>query len=218
MDRSSDRGPLTDLAERIIHRVVQNSAFFYYARIHFYWGTMRRMRRTLAIEPGERLIDIGCGGGMGARLTRGFYVGVDTELKYLQFARRRLRHLGTHSFLSASAMELSFHDGAFDKGMMLNVVHHLNDEMMDRFFRELRRVVRKKVFVLDHAPEHDNVVSGWLLKLDRGANFRQRPELRRLLAMHWDIEHEEPFFNAERTISHVLFTLVPPAASANDEQ
>jgi ubiquinone/menaquinone biosynthesis C-methylase UbiE len=218
MQTSPDRGPLTNLAERIIHRFVQNSAFFYYARTHFYWGTMRRMRRALAIEPGERLLDIGCGGGMGAGLTRGFYVGVDTELRYLQFANRRLRHLGTHSFLSASAMELAFRDGAFEKGMMLNVVHHLDDDMVDRFFRELRRVVRKKVFVLDHAPEHDNLVSGWLLSLDRGEHFRHRPELRQLLARHWDVEREDAFYNAEHTISHVLFTLVPPAAAKSPRQ
>jgi SAM-dependent methyltransferase len=168
------------------------------------------MRQALAVELGERLLDVGCGGGMGARLTRGFYVGVDTDLTYLRFARQRLRRLGTHSFLSMSAMELAFRDGAFDKGMMLNVVHHLDDDMVDRFFRELRRVVRKKVFVLDHAPEHDNFVSGWLLSLDRGEHFRRRDELRPLLARHWDIEREEAFYNTERTISHVLFTLVPP--------
>ena len=51
MPNAANHGPLTALAERVIHRVVQNSAFFYYARTHFYWGTMRRMRRALDLQP-----------------------------------------------------------------------------------------------------------------------------------------------------------------------
>ena len=90
MPNAANHGPLTALAERVIHRVVQNSAFFYYARTHFYWGTMRRMRRALDLQPGERLLDVGCGSGMGAGLTKGTYIGVDTEMAYLRFAHGRL--------------------------------------------------------------------------------------------------------------------------------
>jgi hypothetical protein len=68
--------------------------------------------------------------------------------------------------------------------------------------------VRKKVYILDHAPDHDNAVSGWLLSLDRGAHIRRRAELRALLQHHYEVENEEAFFNLERTVSCVLFTLV----------
>ena len=204
----SSHGPFTSLAERVIHRVVQNSAFFYYARTHFYWGTMRRMRRALDLQPGERLLDVGCGSGMGAGLTTGTYVGVDTEMPYLRFAHGRLKSRPTHSFACMSAMQLAFPDGAFDKAMMLNLVHHLDETTLDRFLVELTRVVRKKIFILDHAPDHDNAVSGWLLSLDRGAHIRPRAELRALLARHFEIEAEAAFFNLEHTVSCVLFTLV----------
>ena len=209
MPNATTHGPLTALAERVIHRVVQNSAFFYYARTHFYWGTMRRLRRALDLQPGERLLDVGCGSGMGAGLTTGTYVGVDMEMSYLRFAHDRLRGRPTHAFARMSAMQLAFGDGAFDKAMMLNLVHHLDEDILDRFLQELTRVVRKQVFILDHAPDRDNAVSGWLLSLDRGANIRPRHELRALLERRYDVEREETFFNLEHTVSCVLFTLVP---------
>lgn len=212
MPNQTNHGPLSALAERVIHRVVQNSAFFYYARTHFYWGTMKRMRRALDLQPGERLLDVGCGSGMGAGLTHGTYIGVDTEMAYLRFAHGRLSASPTHSFACMSAMRLAFGDGAFDKAMMLNLVHHLDEDILDGFLQELTRVVRKKVFILDHAPDRDNAVSGWLLSLDRGANIRPRHELRRLLERRYDVESEDTFFNLEHTVSCVLFTLVPRRA------
>src|SRR5262249_41056079 len=143
MGTTPAHGPLSRVAERVIHRVVQNSAFFYYARTHFYWGTMKRVRRTLDLQPGERLLDVGCGSGMGAGLTTGTYVGVDAEMTYLRFASGRLRARPTHSFACMSARRLAFGDRAFDKAMMLNLVHHLDEATLDGFLRELRRVVRK---------------------------------------------------------------------------
>jgi len=202
-------GASATLVKRVVHRVVQSPAVFYYARTHFYWGTMRRVRRTLDMQPGERLLDVGCGSGMGAGLTRGMYVGVDTDLTYLRFARRRLRQRPTHTFMAMSALDLGFQDGAFDKAMMLNVVHHLDDTMADQFLGKLARVVRKKVFVLDHDIERDNAVSGWLVRQDRGAHMRPYGALRDLLAHHYDVENAQRFFNAEHTVSCAVFTLVP---------
>jgi ubiquinone/menaquinone biosynthesis C-methylase UbiE len=208
MTAGANHGPLSALAERVIHRVVQNSAFFYYARTHFYWGTKKRMRRALDLQPGERLLDVGCGSGMGADLTTGTYIGVDTEMPYLHFAHGRLRTQATHAFACMSALQLAFADGTFDKAMMLNLVHHLDEATLDGFLRELTRVVKKKVFILDHAPDRDNAVSGWLLSLDRGEHIRPRSDLRSILERHFVVESEDAFFNLEHTVSHVLFTLV----------
>jgi len=137
------------------------------------------------------------------------YVGIDTEMVYLQFARRRLRHWPTHTFMAMSALDLAFRDQMFDKAMMLNVVHHLDDDMADRFLGKLARVVSKRVFVLDHDIERDNAVSGWLVKQDRGAHMRPFGPLQHLLGCHYEIERADRFFNLERTVSCVLFVLVP---------
>lgn len=202
-------GFLRTLAGKLIHRIVQSPAVFFYARTHFYWGTMTHLRRALNLQPGERLLDVGCGSGMGAGLTRGTYVGIDTELPYLRFARTRLRGWLTHSFIGMSVLELGFRDEAFDKAMILNVLHHLDEAFIDQFMIQLTRVVRKKVFVLDHDIERDNAVSGWLVKQDRGAYMRPCGELQRILEHHYEVEQCERFYNNERTIAHVLFTLVP---------
>jgi ubiquinone/menaquinone biosynthesis C-methylase UbiE len=209
MAPQSEQGIVSALAGRIIHRVVRSPAVFYYARTHFYWGTMKRLRRTIDIQRGERLLDVGCGSGMGAGLTRGMYVGVDTDMTYLRFARARLRHKTTHTFMAMSALDLGFQDAAFDKAMMLYVVHHLDAAMADRFLGHLARVVRKRVYVLDHDIDRDNAVSGWLVRQDRGAYMRPYTELHDLLGHHYEVENVERFFNAERTIACVLFTLAP---------
>lgn len=205
----SEQGIISALAGRLIHRVVRSPAVFYYARTHFYWGTMKRLRQAIDIQPGERLLDVGCGSGMGACLTCGTYVGVDTDMRYLRFARARLRRSATHTFIAMSALDLGFQDGAFDKAMMLYVVHHLDAATADRFLGHLARVVRKRVFVLDHDIDRDNTVSAWLVRQDRGAYMRPYAELRDLLGRHYEVENAERFFNAERTIACVLFTLVP---------
>ncbi len=197
------------LSRRVFVKIVENPAVFYYLRTHFYWGTMRRLRRTLKMQPGETLLDVGCGAGMGAGLTRGMYVGVDTDMVYLRFSTQRLRAQPTHTFMKMSALDLAFCDGAFDKAMMLNVVHHLDDAMADRFLGKLARVVRQRVYVLDHDIDRDNAVSGFLVKQDRGEHMRPFAALTRLLEAHYTVENAERFFNWERTVSCALFTLVP---------
>ena len=197
------------LGRRVFVKIVENPAVFYYLRTHFYWGTMRRLRRTLNMQPGETLLDVGCGAGMGAGLTRGMYVGVDTDMVYLRFSTQRLRAQPTHTFMKMSALDLAFRDGAFDKAMMLNVVHHLDDAMADRFLGKLARVVRHRVYVLDHDIDRDNAVSGFLVKQDRGEHMRPFAALTRVLEAHYTVENAERFFNWERTVSCALFTLVP---------
>jgi ubiquinone/menaquinone biosynthesis C-methylase UbiE len=205
----NDASAPRSLARRLFVRVVENPAVFYYLRTHFYWGTMRRLRRTLDMQPGERLLDVGCGSGMGAGLTRGTYVGIDTEMTYLKFARNRLRGQERYTFMAMSVLDLAFRDASFDKAMMLNVVHHLDDAMADRFLGKLARVVRKKVYVLDHDIERDNAVSGWLVRQDRGEHMRPFNALRDVLAQHYEVDNAQRFFNAEHTVSCVVFTLTP---------
>lgn len=200
---------------RLLQRLAASSVVFHYTRLPAYWGTFDRVRRVLDLREGESLLDVGCGTGLGAALTRGRYVGVDTDPALLRLARRVLP-AQSHAVAAMSAVALGFRQKTFDKATLINVVHHLDEVTVDRLLAQLRCIVRQRVVILDAAPDTANRVSRFFLAHDRGRYVRPRHELRSLLARHYDIEAEETFHNTLRTVSQVLFTLTPrsPASLA----
>ena len=185
---------------------------FHYARLPAYWGTMSRLAGALRLQPGERILDVGCGTGIGTALAREHYVGIDMDLPYLLFARRGMG--AGRAFAKMSATNLGFRAGCFDKAVLINVVHHVDDEGLDRCLLELTRVVRECVIVLDAAPDTANRVSRFFLAHDRGEYLRPRRDLRALLERRYRVEHEEVFHNTLRYVSQVLFTLAPKVDGA----
>jgi len=181
---------------------------FHLTRPPAYWGTTPRLGAALALEPGERLLEVGCGTGFGARLARSRYVGLDTHLRSVAFAHRRRRE-GV-DFVCGGAPCLPFASESFDKAVLINVVHHLDEDTLDRLFIDLRRVVRRGVVVLDADPARANRVERFFLAHDRGDHIRPRERLRELLARHFDLVSEKCFHNALHTIPQVLFHLVRP--------
>jgi SAM-dependent methyltransferase len=193
---------------RVLDGVFRHGWLFHYARVPTYFGTARRIEEALATAPGERVLDVGCGTGMFARSTHGTYVGIDTCAAYLQFGRRRARRRPSF-FVSMSVTGLGFGDGTFDKALVANLIHHLDDDAADRVLRELTRVVTRKVIVLEAAPEIATPLERFLLAHDRGDYIRDREQLRALLSRHHRVEGEDAFHNSIRTVPQVLFSLVP---------
>jgi len=206
------RSGLDAFAGRILRALVENDTLFHVLRLPAYWGTLPHLVRAVDAGAGERLLDIGCGTGLGMSLTRGTYVGIDTELRYLRMARRRAPGPRC-SFLWMSAVDLGFRDGVFDKAVLINMVHHLEEADVDRLLLQLSRVVRGRVVVLDAAPDIANRVGRFILAHDRGRYVRRLADLRALLARRYVIEREEVFYNATRTVRQVLFTLAPLGSS-----
>ena len=196
------------LTQQLLHWLAASSAIFHYTRFPAYWGTLPRLRRVLAIAPDERLLDVGCGTGLGAVLTDGRYVGIEIDPDLLRKARQVLPPT-SHAVVAMSAVALGFRTDTFDKAVIINVVHHLDEHTVDQLLQQLRSVVRNQVIVLDAAPDTANPLSRFFLKHDRGRFVRPRAALRALLERHYRITAEETFHNSMRTVSQVLFTLTP---------
>ena len=125
--------------------------------IHRVFGEERAVKNTLVREvlaSGESevsILDVGAGSGELLRLTgkrlvgkTGFLVGAEINAD----AARSIREKGLIS-LRTDAMNLPFVDDGFDYVFCSLFLHHLDDEPAIKMLREMNRVARKKIFVVD---------------------------------------------------------------------
>ncbi len=125
-------------------------------------GRRRRVyARIVALagaRPGDRVLDIGCGGGYLARLLAtavtpdGRVTGVDPSGPAIRYARRRAP--GNCSFAVGAAQDLSQPDRSFDMVTSTLAVHHIPEEERGAAFGEMYRVLRPggRLLVADFHP------------------------------------------------------------------
>jgi ubiquinone/menaquinone biosynthesis C-methylase UbiE len=105
----------------------------------------RLIRDGTRLEPGTRLLEVGCGVGavlavLGQEFPKIRLVGVDIEPKQLDFARGHLERAGVEAtLLEADALALPFGDDSFDHVWMMWFLEHVADPVA--VLREARRVL-----------------------------------------------------------------------------
>ena len=105
----------------------------------------RLIRDDTELEPGTRLLEVGCGVGavlavLGQEYPGVELFGVDIEQKQLDFARGYLERAGVETTLrQADALALPFTDGSFDHVWMMWFLEHVADP--PAALREARRVL-----------------------------------------------------------------------------
>jgi SAM-dependent methyltransferase len=112
-------------------------------------NAMDRAISTMVIEPGDRVLDVGCGpGDFLPRLaeavgSHGFVAALDHAPGFLVEARALISSLAINTpveCIEGDALALPFPDGTFDSAHTERVLMHLTDP--DQALRELRRVVK----------------------------------------------------------------------------
>ena len=118
---------------------------------HIAFGGRRRdvYTRITALSgarPGDRVLDIGCGGGYLARLLAaavapgGQVTGLDTSAPAIGYARKRAA--ANCSFALGVAQDLPWPDGSFDVVASTLAAHHIPDTARQDAFGEMYRVLR----------------------------------------------------------------------------
>jgi ubiquinone/menaquinone biosynthesis C-methylase UbiE len=129
-----------------LDRVRLNEAVTFIA----FGGRRRRVYTRIAAlsgaRPGDRALDIGCGGGYLARLLAaavapdGQVTGLDTSAPAIGHARRRAP--ANCSFAVGAAQDLPLPDRSFDVVASTLAAHHIPDAARPDAFSEMYRVLR----------------------------------------------------------------------------
>lgn len=133
-------------------------------RVNRWLGDERALKNSLLREVEREnlkefsVLDVGAGSGELLRVIAGFARGQKRKAKlfgldFNQFSARAIRaeskDFGEIHAVRADALKLPFADNTFDYAMCSLFTHHLKDEMVVETLREMRRVARRKIFVID---------------------------------------------------------------------
>jgi 2-polyprenyl-3-methyl-5-hydroxy-6-metoxy-1,4-benzoquinol methylase len=164
-------------------------------------GTMQSMvDQYIQPQPGQRLLDVGCGYGDLSRHLPGIdYVGIDVNEDYIAYAQRNHRQGARFEMASVTEL-LSFDLGTFDYAVAIGVLHHLTDSDATRLLRSLPAVLNPGGRFVAAEPvwhSEQRTTARVLAALDRGRFVREQEGYEQLVA---------PWFAAtDSEIRHDLF-------------
>jgi SAM-dependent methyltransferase len=127
-----------------------------------------QLKENLKLEPWMRVLDVGCGAGAALRILdervrfERVPVGLDFSSSVLRRAHAR-RAEGQPEFVQGAATTLPFRDRAFDFVMSGYLAKHLDDDEVQRFAHEIRRVLAPGGLALiwDYAPTGNPRLDAW---------------------------------------------------------
>ena len=167
------------------------------------------------IQPGQRVLDLGCGTGTLVVLLKRRYpaaeiVGVDPDPKALQRAQKKVRRAGVAVQLDEGfADELPYEAGTFDRVLSSFMLHHLEEHEREKTLREVLRVLKPAgtFHLLDFAGGEDKAPGRLGRLVNSHARLEDNSQQRILQLMR-----RAGFTNAEKvTDGSMLFGLLPTA-------
>lgn len=150
----------------------------------------REFVRQLNVQPGQRLLDIGCGPGNILEFLPNDvdYVGIDLNPMYIAQARENYGQQGRFVCREFNS-DFSLDEGKFDRVMAIGLLHHLDDQAAGHLFKAARSVLNPGGRLLTIDPcftEQQSSFARFLVKQDRGQAVRTAEAYEALARPHFE--------------------------------
>ncbi|MBZ0291094.1 MAG: class I SAM-dependent methyltransferase [Anaerolineae bacterium] len=151
-------------------------AWFYdiFTRVIFANSVQKMMKAVVKlarIQPGEEVLDIGCGTGTLAILAKqgdghsAEIHGVDAASEMIERARQKAKAANVDiDFQPGLAENIRFEDGTFDLVMNSLMMHHLTPELREKALAEVYRVLKPggRLLIVDFEPPKPGLYKSFL--------------------------------------------------------
>jgi ubiquinone/menaquinone biosynthesis C-methylase UbiE len=125
-------------------------------------GMRQETLRVAGLQPGESVLDVGCGTGVLTRLAArkvapsGHAVGIDASPQMIATAQRKAGNVSRLEFHVAAIEQLPLETGTFDVVLSSLMLHHLPDDLKKSGLSEVRRVLKPggRLVVVDLTRAH----------------------------------------------------------------
>jgi len=139
--------------------------------------------KYLSYAPGMKILDLGCGPGTNTDFFQHEdYLGIDINEKYIKKAKSLHPN---YEFNCSDFIDLdqSF-DDYFDLVLMSGLIHHLSDELAEKFINKARTVLKNggRLLAIENClhPKQSDLKKKIIL-MDRGEHVRELSDLCRLI-------------------------------------
>jgi ubiquinone/menaquinone biosynthesis C-methylase UbiE len=176
---------------RCLITLVLNNAFIFDLLLKLTCDIKRDLiLKEINVKESEAILEIACAiGHLSSSFPQSAYVGIDTDEKYIKFARERNKD---RSFKVMSAYNLGFEENYFDYVLVSGFFHHIEDGGIIKVLNECKIVLKKrgKIIILEptYPSSRFSILKKILCWLDRGRYIRLFKEYSKLFISPYRVE------------------------------